>query len=231
MPPAGRPAPVLGPSDRLTSTQQLRSGLGVLAVLAGQANRSEASRPAAKAKAAAKRGPAKAKAGPKPKAGAKAKASPAPAKRKATAQVTPPAKRSKVSQKGTPDKPDVADRRSQRLQADAEKTRRSPRAKAGAKAKPTAQAKRMSRKQEAAIKASLDGVSKPDFRRLARRSGCRRMAALIYDEGREALKEFLEKVLGDVTTYVDYRGQKTATTRDVVASLRRQGRILYGHNG
>eukprot|EP00123_Amoebidium_parasiticum_P006241 comp17245_c0_seq1/m.16280 comp17245_c0_seq1/g.16280 ORF comp17245_c0_seq1/g.16280 comp17245_c0_seq1/m.16280 type:complete len:313 (-) comp17245_c0_seq1:52-990(-) len=71
-------------------------------------------------------------------------------------------------------------------------------------------------------------ISKPAIRRLARRGGVKRISSLIYDETRTALKLFLETVLHDAATYVEYAKRKTVGPHDVVLALRRQGRHLYG---
>ena len=65
--------------------------------------------------------------------------------------------------------------------------------------------------------------------RLARRGGVRRMAHSIYPEIRGVLYTFLEVVLADVITFVDYSGRKTATPTDVIFALKCHGRNLYGY--
>jgi histone H4 len=72
------------------------------------------------------------------------------------------------------------------------------------------------------------GVNDPDNRRLARRGGVKRISAAIYDEARGALKDWLVQIIRDCVTYTEYRNAKTVTINDVLHSLRRQGRPLYG---
>ncbi|KAM0258122.1 hypothetical protein ACHAQJ_004028 [Trichoderma viride] len=72
------------------------------------------------------------------------------------------------------------------------------------------------------------GITKPTIRRLARRGGVIRMSADVYGEARLALKAYLEKILKDVVTYVEYRNAKTVNLGDVLHSLRRHGRTLWG---
>lgn len=72
------------------------------------------------------------------------------------------------------------------------------------------------------------GITKPDIRRMARRGGVKRISATIYSEVRAALKGFLEKILRDCVAFVDHRQAKTVTVTDVIYSLRRNGRTLYG---
>jgi histone H4 len=72
------------------------------------------------------------------------------------------------------------------------------------------------------------GITKPAIRRLARRGGVKRISALIYDETRGCLRTFLDQVIRDSITYTEHARRKTVTAMDVVYSLKRQGRALYG---
>jgi histone H4 len=72
------------------------------------------------------------------------------------------------------------------------------------------------------------GITKPAIRRLARRGGVKRISAMIYDETRICLRSFLEQVIRDSVTYTEHARRKTVTAMDVVYSLKRQGRSLYG---
>ena len=74
------------------------------------------------------------------------------------------------------------------------------------------------------------GITKPAIRRLARRGGVKRISALIYDETRSVIRSFLENVIRDAIVYSDHARRKTFTAMDVVYSLKRQGRCLYGFN-
>ncbi|KAF4977445.1 hypothetical protein FZEAL_6009 [Fusarium zealandicum] len=78
------------------------------------------------------------------------------------------------------------------------------------------------------LRDTIHGITKPAIRRLARRGGVKRISAHIYDEARNALKAYLERVLGDCVIYVEYRNAKTVTVHDVIHSLRRVGRPIYG---
>ncbi|KAK4896962.1 Histone H4 [Elasticomyces elasticus] len=75
---------------------------------------------------------------------------------------------------------------------------------------------------------NLQGVSKGDIRRLARRGGVKRISGMLYQDTRLVLRQYLEKVLKDVCAVVENCGRKTVTTSDVVFALYRQGRTLYG---
>ncbi|KAJ8119321.1 hypothetical protein O1611_g10632 [Lasiodiplodia mahajangana] len=75
---------------------------------------------------------------------------------------------------------------------------------------------------------SVIGVDDPDNRRLARRGGVKRISASIYEEARVVLRKRLEEIIRDCVTYTEYRQAKTVTVNDVLHSLRRQGRPIYG---
>ena len=81
------------------------------------------------------------------------------------------------------------------------------------------------------IRDNIYGISKPAIRRLARRGGVKRISSLIYEEVRGVLKVFLEHLIHDATTYAEHSRRKTVTVLDVVYSLKRQGRTLYGFGG
>lgn len=80
------------------------------------------------------------------------------------------------------------------------------------------------------LRDSIQGVTKPAIRRLARRGGVKRISSLIYEDTRSVLKVFLENVLRDTITYTKHARRQTVTAMDVVYALKRQGRILYGFN-
>lgn len=75
---------------------------------------------------------------------------------------------------------------------------------------------------------TLQGVTKPAIRRLARRGGVKRISGLIYDETRIVLKQFLEKVLYSAVAYTEHARRKTVTAFDVVYALKAHGKTLYG---
>jgi histone H4 len=75
---------------------------------------------------------------------------------------------------------------------------------------------------------NIRGVTKPAIRRLARRGGVKRLSALIYEESRSSLREFLNTVVKDTTLYCEHSKRKTVTALDVVYALKRQGRTIYG---
>ncbi|KAG6299474.1 Histone H4 [Claviceps aff. purpurea] len=78
------------------------------------------------------------------------------------------------------------------------------------------------------LRDTVQGITKPAIRRLARRGGVKRISANIYPETRTALKERLEAILRLCVMYVEYRQAKTVTVHDVVCALRRFGKPIYG---
>eukprot|EP00931_Biecheleriopsis_adriatica_P122048 TRINITY_DN97079_c0_g1_i1.p1 TRINITY_DN97079_c0_g1~~TRINITY_DN97079_c0_g1_i1.p1 ORF type:complete len:120 (-),score=15.41 TRINITY_DN97079_c0_g1_i1:102-461(-) len=78
------------------------------------------------------------------------------------------------------------------------------------------------------LRESIQGITKPAIRRLARRGGVKRISGLIYEETRGVLKTFLENVLRDSITYTEHARRKTVTAMDIVYALKRQGRTIYG---
>ncbi|KAK3070191.1 hypothetical protein LTR53_010886 [Teratosphaeriaceae sp. CCFEE 6253] len=77
------------------------------------------------------------------------------------------------------------------------------------------------------IRDTIQGVTRPAIRRLARRGGVVRISAGVYEETRVSLLIFLRGVIKDVCAIVECRKQKTVTTPDVVFALNRIGRTLY----
>ncbi|PCD39951.1 hypothetical protein FGRA07_01222 [Fusarium graminearum] len=78
------------------------------------------------------------------------------------------------------------------------------------------------------LRDNIHGITKPAIRRLARRGGVKRISAGIYEEIRTALKARLETILRNCVIYVEYRNAKTVTVQDVIHSLSRMGRPLWG---
>ncbi|KAF2829423.1 histone-fold-containing protein [Ophiobolus disseminans] len=75
---------------------------------------------------------------------------------------------------------------------------------------------------------TIYGVTKGDIRRLARRGGVKRIAATIYDDVRQALRDRLRAILNDAIAVVELTGRKTVSVTDIIFVLNRQGRQLYG---
>lgn len=80
------------------------------------------------------------------------------------------------------------------------------------------------------LRDTIQGVTKPAIRRLARRGGVKRISGLVYEETRGVLKTFLENIIRDTVAYTEHAHRKTVTAMDVVMALKRNGRPLYGFN-
>ncbi|KAF1919580.1 histone-fold-containing protein [Ampelomyces quisqualis] len=75
---------------------------------------------------------------------------------------------------------------------------------------------------------TIHGVTKGDIRRLARRGGVKRIAATIYDDVRQALKDRLRSILHDAVAVIQSSGRKTVTVTDIIFVLNRRGRPVAG---
>ncbi|KAG5953705.1 Histone H4 [Claviceps sorghi] len=84
------------------------------------------------------------------------------------------------------------------------------------------------RRHRKILRDTIQGITKPAIRRLARRGGVKRISATIYDEARKALKERLEVILKLCTCLVEHRQVKTVTVDDVIYVLRCLGKPIYG---
>ncbi|ORY65050.1 putative histone H4 [Pseudomassariella vexata] len=78
------------------------------------------------------------------------------------------------------------------------------------------------------LRDNILGITKPDIRRLARRGGVKRISGTIYEEVRSALRQRLTTIIRDAVVYTEYRKAKTVTINDVLFSLRRLGKPIYG---
>ncbi|KAF7925590.1 uncharacterized protein EAE98_006815 [Botrytis deweyae] len=84
------------------------------------------------------------------------------------------------------------------------------------------------RRHRKVLKDNINGITKGDIRRLARRGGVKRISSMIYGDVREAIKSRLNEILKDCVAIVEHSKRKTVTVNDVIWALRRQGRPIYG---
>lgn len=75
---------------------------------------------------------------------------------------------------------------------------------------------------------SIQGISKGDIRRIARRGGVKRISANIYHDVRHALKSRLEFLLRQIVAVVESSGRKIVSVTDVIFILNRNGSTIYG---
>ena len=93
-----------------------------------------------------------------------------------------------------------------------------------AKGKSNAAGKRVKK----SLAASSSNVSSGSIKRLARRAGCKRIAAQSIVDTRDVLRRFVDSVVRDATAYTEHSKRKTVSVQDIVASLRKRGRAIYG---
>ena len=74
----------------------------------------------------------------------------------------------------------------------------------------------------------LEGITRGDLRRLARKGGVMRMAMPIYDHSRKIMRVFLRDLLKSAIIYTTACKRKTVTGMDVAMAMKRQGCSLYG---
>ena len=56
---------------------------------------------------------------------------------------------------------------------------------------------------------TIQGITKPAIRRLARRGGVKRLSGLIYEDSREYIKSFVETTMKYAIIYVEHAKRKT----------------------
>ena len=72
-------------------------------------------------------------------------------------------------------------------------------------------------------------ISNADIRRLARRGGVKRISGLVYGYTRDILKKYLETIIGTAIIYTQHSGRKTVSVKDIIYSLKHNGRAMYGY--
>lgn len=72
------------------------------------------------------------------------------------------------------------------------------------------------------------GITKPAIRRIARRSGVKRIAGPVYEEVRIELENYVTKILNTAVIHSTHNKRKTVYTTDVLAAAKNHGRHFYG---
>jgi histone H4 len=85
-----------------------------------------------------------------------------------------------------------------------------------------------SKRQRKVVRSTIQGITKPAIRRLARRGGVKRISGLVYEEIRFVLLAFLRTLVNNARIYSDHARRNTVTATDVVYALKRMGITLYG---
>ena len=96
-------------------------------------------------------------------------------------------------------------------------------------AKGKSAAKGSTKRMKKVLRDNIRGITKGSIRRLARRGGVKRISGLLYEEVRGVTKSFVEGVVRDATAYTEHAKRKTVTALDVVHSLKKRGKMLYGY--
>ncbi len=90
-------------------------------------------------------------------------------------------------------------------------------------AKPIAQ-----RNKNLRQKPTLEGITRGDIRRMARKGGVVRLEHAVYDNSRRIMKVFLRDILKSALVYAAACKRKTVTGMDVCMAMKKQGCALYG---
>ena len=93
---------------------------------------------------------------------------------------------------------------------------------------PAGASKSGSKRHKKVFKDSLKGITKPALRRLARRAGCKRVSAQIYEDARSNLRNFVEVVVYYALAFKDCFGRRTVSLKDVNLALKKRGYLVYG---
>lgn len=90
-------------------------------------------------------------------------------------------------------------------------------------------AKSSTKRMKKTLSDGIKGITRGSIRRLARRGGVKRISGAIYEEVRTVLKGFVDRVVRDATAYTEHAKRRTVTAADVVNSLKKNGKMLYGY--
>jgi len=77
------------------------------------------------------------------------------------------------------------------------------------------------------LKKSGRKLSKPAFRRVARRAGIKRIAKACFEKGKEVNREFMKQVLYAAAELATLAKRSTIMETDVLYALKKLGRPLY----
>ena len=77
-------------------------------------------------------------------------------------------------------------------------------------------------------KPAIEGITKGDIRRLARKGGVKRITVDIYDETRHSIKRFLQHMVRTALIYTKAAKRKTCRPMDVVMAMKKEGKSFYG---
>ena len=78
------------------------------------------------------------------------------------------------------------------------------------------------------LRNNMEGITKSDIRRCARRGGVKRISSDVYPEVRYILKSFLQRIVLTAVTYTEHARRKTVNVYDIIHALKWEGRPMYG---
>jgi histone H3/H4 len=78
------------------------------------------------------------------------------------------------------------------------------------------------------IRDSIQGITRNDIMRLARRAGVKRVSGLVYEEIRGLMMEFLVEIVKELSIILEHNKQNTVSARYAVDVLKNRGVRLYG---
>ncbi|MEN2497054.1 MAG: hypothetical protein MHMPM18_001491 [Marteilia pararefringens] len=71
-------------------------------------------------------------------------------------------------------------------------------------------------------------ICAPQLKRIARRSGCRRVSSGCYSEMRMFMSSFIQCVVSKAVAFTENANRRTITAMDIVYSLKTSGYVLAG---
>ena len=74
----------------------------------------------------------------------------------------------------------------------------------------------------------ISGITNPTLKRLCLKSNNLRISGDVYPNLRTKMKHWVEAIIRDAVVYTLHSKRKTVSAKDVVASLKKNGKILYG---
>jgi histone H4 len=84
------------------------------------------------------------------------------------------------------------------------------------------------KKGRATQRPTIEGITKGDIRRMARRGGCKRISSEVFDYTRDCIKGFAARLVKDSLVYTAAAKRVTVAPMDVVMAVKRMGKCLYG---
>ena len=88
----------------------------------------------------------------------------------------------------------------------------------------------VSKRHAKVLKPVIQGISKNEIKRIARRAGVSRIGGGVYEEVRLQTQNFLDEFLFKTLVHVDHRQAMTVTPADVVRGFKSTGGTAYGYD-